>query len=455
MNKRNLAMLSLAALFATAPVVFAQAPAPAQAEIAPVAEPAPSTPAEMPVSAPVATKQELETKPATEVKPTLEVKQEPAKAASGMKISIYGFFQLNGVYETGANGGRIWSIWVPKNAQDGEGRILLNVNQTRIGLNVAGEQKESGPEASGKFEIDFANNNERNNNGVGSLRIRHAFGQAKFNDIGLSILFGQTQDLIAPLTAPTINQGTLQGEGSLGTRRPMIRLAEVVGPVEIAAAVTDNRDATAPVLPAFQGSVKAKIPASWAGAKQNIEFILSGHYASREVAAEDTAGITKKDTSKALPASWSGVASLSLPVINIINLSGEFFLGQNLWSYSSGTIQQTNAVAKDGKGVKSLGGWGAATIKLPADFALAGGYGVEAIDKDREPVAVGTSVAPARIKNSVIFANLKYFIDESMFVGFEYANLSTEYVDNTGVERIAFGGGKLNRFELVFNYAFK
>ncbi|MDR2593343.1 MAG: hypothetical protein LBC87_01045 [Fibromonadaceae bacterium] len=454
MKKYHFTKLSLTVLLATAPVIFAQSPTP-------ISEPPSSAPVEVPVATPPlavvpeAAPIAIVAEPAHITEPVPVAKPEPAKAAGGMKVSLYGFLQLNGVYETGANGGRIWSIWVPKNAQDGEGRILLNVNQTRIGLNLAGEPKESGPEASGKFEVDFANNNDRNNNGVGSLRIRHAFGQVKFNDIGLSLLFGQTQDLIAPLTAPTINQGTLQGEGSLGTRRPMVRLAEVVGPIEIAAAVTDNRDATAPVLPAFQGSVKAKVPAAWAGAKQNIEFILSGHYASREVAAEDTAGITKKDTSKALPASWSGVASLSLPVISIINLSGEFFIGQNLWSYSSGTIQQTNAVAKDGKGVQSLGGWGAVTIKLPADFALAGGYGVEAIDKDREPVAIGTSVIPARIKNSVIFANLKYFIDESIFVGFEYANLATAYVDNTGIERIAFGSGKLNRFELVFNCAFK
>jgi hypothetical protein len=371
----------------------------------------------------------------------------------GTKISLYGFFQLNAVYEDGANGGKNWSTYAPKNAEDGEGRLLLNVNHTRIGINVAGPAKESGAEVSGKFESDFLRTNDRlpnGNQGTGTgagFRIRHAFGQLKFNNIGLSVLLGQTSDLIAPLAAPSLNQGALQGEGSLGTRRPMIRLTETIGPIEIAAAATDNRDATSPLLPAFQGSLKAKLPAVWAGEKQNVEFILSGHYASREVAAENETEAKAKDEDgwKAPPTSWSGVASLSLPVISAINLSGEVFYGQNLSSYNTGSIgQKTNS--KYGTGLQSLGGWGAANIKLPAGFALAGGYGVEALDKDREPAA-------GLIKNAVIFANLKYFVDEAAFIGFEYANLATDHVDNTNGRKT--DNGKLNRFELVFNYAFK
>jgi hypothetical protein len=367
---------------------------------------------------------------------------------AGTKISLYGFLQLNAVYEDGANGGLNWSNFALKNAQDGEGRLLLNVNQTRFGLNLAGQPKESGAEVSGKFETDFLANQSRNANGVGGFRIRHAYGQLKFNDIGLSLLFGQTQDIIAPLVAPSLNQGGLQGQGSLGTRRPMIRLAQLVGPVEITAAATDNRDTTAPVLPAFQGSLKAKVPAAWAGEKQNVEFILSGHYSSLKPASDDSTGKeARKSDNYIEQTSWSGIASLSLPVISVINLSGEIFYGQNLGNYNVGSIGQTGVLSKSETGLQSLGGWGAANIKLPANFALAGGYGVEAIDKDREPIN-------GRIKNAVIFANLKYFVDEAIFIGFEYANLSTDYVDNTGTKRKT-DDGKLNRFELVFNYAFK
>jgi len=449
--------LSIAVLLAASSTVYAQgahAPAaPVHAPAAPAAvvpaaaaapEPAPvAEPAVVPTT-PIAVSTPAIPEPAPAAKPAA-----PTISVAGTKISLYGFLQLNAVYEDGANGGLNWSNYVLKNAQDGEGRLLINVNQTRLGLNLAGPAKETGAEVSGKFESDFVAKQDRFPNGVGGFRIRHAYGQLKFNDIGLSLLFGQTQDIIAPLVAPSLNQGALQGDGSLGTRRPMIRAAQALGPVEIAAAVTDNRDAAAPVLPAFQGSVKAKVPASWAGEKQNVEFILSGHYASLENAADDSTGKeAKKADTYPKQTSWSGIASLSLPVISIVNLSGEFFYGQNLGNYNVGSIGQTGVLSKTGAGLQSTGGWGAANIKLPADFALAGGYGVESINKSREP-------KEGRVKNQVIFTNLRYFVDEAVFVGFEYANLLTRYADNADPDNRQTDKGKLNRYELVLNYSFK
>jgi hypothetical protein len=436
--------LSVAAFLAATSIAFAQdAPTAAPAEEPPAATPVAEVPAAAPPppAAPVVVAQPPAAKP----------EGVAVLSLGGTKISLYGFLQLNGVYESGANGGLIWSNYAPQDAEDGEGRFLINVNQTRIGFNLAGPQKENGAEISGRFESDFVNNANRNNNGNPSFRIRQAFGQLRFNDIGLSLLFGQTSDVIAPLVAPSLNQGALQGQGSLGTRRPMIRLAQVLGPTEISVAATDNRDASSPVLPAFQGSIKAKTVATWAGEKQNVELILSGHYASAEVAAETEAEKDAKDADgwKAPPPSWSGVVSLSLPIINAINLSGEVFYGQNLSSYNVGSIGQAWSAAPDanGKGLQSLGGWGALNIKLPEGFALAGGLGLEALDKDREPVK-------GRNKNTVIFGNLKYNVAETAFIGVEYVNLSTDYVDSSSGERET-GSGKLNRVELVFNYAFK
>ncbi len=151
-------------LFANTMALAQVAPASAEAapEPAPVAEPVVAPPAQVVVTepAPVAAKPEPEAKPV-------------AKAAP-MKISLYGFFQLNTIIEGGANGNRAWSIWLPKKSEDGESRIALNANQTRIGINVSGEPKEGSPEVLGRFEIDFSSDNNRNNNGVGSLRIRQA-----------------------------------------------------------------------------------------------------------------------------------------------------------------------------------------------------------------------------------------------------------------------------------------
>ncbi len=382
----------------------------------------------------------------------------PVVNVGGTKISLYGFLQANAVYEDGNNGGKNWTEIIPSKAEDGEGRFLFNVNQTRIGFNLAGPQKEGAPEISGKFESDFSNNNDRAGNGVGGFRIRQSYGQVKFKDIGFTLLMGQASDLIAPLSAPTLNQGGLKSQGSLGTRRPQLRLTQAIGPVEIAVAATEDKAPASPAFPAFQGSVKGKIPAVWAGEKQNIEIILSGHYAFEELAANDSAGVAAKDEDDwvAPPTSWSGVASLSLPVISIINLSGELFYGQNLKQYNNGSINITSTPAdredgtpREGAGVQSMGGWGAATVKLPLGFSIAGGMGLEAIDENREK-------KKSPNKNTVIFGNLKYNIAETMYIGFEYANLKTDYADEIKdgkAEKV--DSGKLNRFELVLNYAFK
>jgi hypothetical protein len=442
----------------------------------------------------------------------------PVVNVGGTKISLYGFLQLNAVMEDGNNNDQNWTEIVPSRAEDGEGRFMFNVNQTRIGFNLAGPSKEGGAEVSGKFEADFGNSQDRNNNGVGGFRIRQSYGQVKFNNIGLTLLMGQTSDLIAPLSAPTLNQGGLKSQGSLGTRRPMIRLSEAIGPVEVAVAATDDRGAGMPVMPGFQGSIKAKVPASWAGEKQNVELILSGHYATEERAAnydttyykddpDKTTKISKYDPSLKMskdsshwvapPTSWSGVVSLSLPVISMLSLSGEMFYGQNLKNYNNGSINKNGenitykkVIVQDGGGTKeieviderlglqSMGGWGAVNIKLPAGFAIAGGIGVEAMDDDRSLSSTEKKdgkvkdnagnvndkwVADTKnpIKNMVIFGNLKYNFSETMFIGFEYANLTTEYADtkvnkdNKDGKPLKVDSGNMNRFELVLNYAFK
>jgi hypothetical protein len=452
--------LSVAAFLAATSIAFAQdAPTAAPAEEPPAATPVAEVPAAAPPpppppAAPIVVAQPPPVavqEPSPALAPAAKPAGIPVLNIGGTKISLYGFLQLNAIYDDGENGGKNWSNFALENAEDGEGRFLFNVNQTRIGFNLAGPQKESGAEITGRFESDFARSTDRNAHG--NFRIRQAFGQVKFNDIGLSLLLGQTSDVIAPLTAPSLNQGALQGQGSLGTRRPMIRLVQVLGPTEITVAATDNREDSlvSPVFPGFQGSLKAKVPASWAGEKQNVELILSGHYASAEAAAKNKTEVDDKkdDDWEAPPSSWSGVVSLSLPIIDVINLSGEVFYGQNLSQYNVGSIGQVWKAVPDvaGKGLQSIGGWGALNIKLPADFALTGGLGIEALDEDREPLK-------GRNKNTVIFGNLKYNVAETAFIGVEYANVSTDYVDNTGAERET-GSGTINRVELVFNYAFK
>ncbi|GHV13502.1 hypothetical protein AGMMS49938_08160 [Fibrobacterales bacterium] len=360
----------------------------------------------------------------------------PVVNAGGTKISLYGFLQLNAAYEDGNNGGKVFSYTAPSKSEDGNGRFLMNVNQTRIGFNLAGPQKDGEPEVSGKFESDFANSNDRNNNGVGGFRIRQSYGQVKFKEIGLTLLMGQAADLISPLSPSTINQGSANYAGNLGTRRPQIRLTESLGAVELAVAALDDRGAAIPTAPAVQGRAGVKVPASWAGEKQNLAVGISGHFAK-----EKNADTLSNQPYEKKPKSWSVNADLSLPITGAINLAGEFFYGQDLKNYSNGSIGLTPA-GEDG--IKSLGGWGALGFKLPANISLYGGAALEAIDSDSE-------VEGKPSQNLAVFANLGYNFTSSAKIALEYFRIATDYADKGGKK---VDSGTLNRVEAALTYSF-
>jgi len=491
MNKSHLTKLSLAALLATAPAVFAQVHAPAQAhvpaqvEAAPVAEPVPAPVVAEPVPPPPPPVVVPAAAPVAE-KPAPEVKPEPAKVASGTKISLYGFAQLNAIWEDGVKSvnANNWNLFAPSDNRDGGNRTLLNVNHTRFGINFSDIPTESGTELSGKIEADFNNNANRNANGAtanttavsgatatstanpddntvktdiktttvtvpgaSAFRIRHAYGQVKFNDLGLTILFGQTSNVFSPRDPSILSEGSMNYSGNIGTSRvPQIRLTQLLGPAELAVAAVDDRGASAPVAPAFQGRIGFKTSADWADKKQNLELGVSGHFANEKNTDIDS------NKTPSVPKSWSVNADLNIPIIDILGLSGEAFYGQNLGNYGNGSLALTSSSnTKDTVGIKSFGFWANLGLKLPANLTLGGGFGMESIKNDDE------LNAKTRSSNTGIFGNLRYNFIPSAFVGIEYWHISTSYTDSKDKDGnlVKNKDGSINRVELAFNYAFK
>jgi len=285
--------------------------------------------------------------------------------------------------------------------------------------------------------------------GASAFRIRHAYGQVKFNDLGLTLLFGQTANVFSPRDPSILSEGTMNYSGNIGSSRvPQIRLTQALGPAEVAVAAVDDRGASAPVAPAFQGRVGLKVPAGWADAKQSLEFGVSGHFANEKNTDTDT----KNKSSDKVPKSWSVNADLSLPIIDILGLSGEFFYGQNLKNYANGSLglgasDLDPKKIKEGDGVKSIGGWANIGVKLPASLTLNGGFGLESIKNDDDLLAKKIN------SNTGIFGNLRYNFIPSAFVGVEYWHISTDYADDAKGEKTP--SGAINRIELAFNYAFK
>jgi predicted porin len=326
-------------------------------------------------------------------------------------------------------------------------------------LNLTGPSKEGEPELNGRFEADFAGNAGYNNfsgtSGSNSgFRIRQSYGAVKYKDLGLTLLFGQTDDLFSPIDPPSINPSSLNGSGNIGNRRPQIRVTQALGPVELAVAATHDRmidDAKAPSTPGVQGRLGTKIPATWAGEKANLALGIAGHYAKNEAANAD-------DDNRAVrpPESYSFNVDLSLPLMDILTLTGEFFTGQNLRRYGDGSLglspiqpdpeKGVIGDTKDSNSVQSIGWWGALALKLPANFSAATGVGMESLDKESEQYGKVKS-------NMFIFANVAYNFTSAAKLTFEYLNLAADYADTKDDKKV--DSGSLNRFELNFRYDFK
>jgi len=464
----ELAKLSIAALLIGTSITTAQeAPAPVVAP-APAAEPVPVVePVAAPVAAPVVAQPVVEPAPAP-AKPVEAL----STTVAGTKISLYGRLELNSAFETDRTDG-LWSWRAPAYGDakgKAESRTSLSVARTRFGFNLEGPSKEDEPTLKGKFEADFAGaggdgskGEFANFNGSSGFRIRQSWGSVNFKGIGLTLLFGQTDDVVNPLDPPAVNPSSFNGSGNLGNRRPQIRITEAVGPVEIAVAATHDRiyDYTArideydtagvsvsaannaPAMPAFQGRLGLKLPATWAGEKANLAFGIGGLYGTNEAASN-----TDKSYEAPEPAYMFGL-DLSLPVINILTLTGEFFSGQNLSRYGDGSLKQSRAYNKDG-GIQSIGWWGALAAKLPANLSAGFGLGAESLDDK--------SKRANQIENNMfIFGNLAYNFTSAAKLTFEYVNFSTDYsvVDSKDASKLDSESGSLNRFELNFRYDFK
>jgi len=486
----ELAKLSIAALLIGNSIALAQeAPA---AEPAPVAEPVVA-----PVEAPVIAQPVAEPAPAKPVEAL-------STTVAGTKISLYGRLELNAAYDSDVAGG-LWSWSAPKAAKgDADGRTTLSAARTRIGFNLEGPSKEGEPTLKGKFEADFAANDGYGyfNGPSGAFRLRQSWGSLNFKDLGLTLLFGQTDDVVTPLDPPSINASSLNGSGNLGNRRPQIRLTEALGPVEVALAITHDRiydhtaqesdTAGAPgravtassnptVMPAFQGRVGVKLPASWAGEKANLAVGVSGLYGSNETASDDT-------TKYAAPEpSYMFGADLSLPIIDILTLTGEFFTGQNLSRYGDGSLKLSRAygkLVKDGKdlgGIQSTGWWTGLSAKLPANLSAGFGIGAESLADDSKDTKLPGTCPTVNGKrddclggiesNMFTFANVAYNFTSAAKVTFEWLMFSTSYskgeydandnlvmADNGKNGQPKYDGTydrSLNRFEVNFRYDFK
>jgi len=297
-------------------------------------------------------------------------------------INPYGFIRFNGVW----------------NDFEKADRFDFSASQSTFGISARDSAPESWLILTGKLEGDFVDDYHP--------VLNHGFINFSFPNAGLNILVGKTWSLFVPYDPPTVNYNNLVGAGNLAKERPQIRITQKFGSIEIAAAARKDSD-----YPAVEGRISTAT---------QIKIGTSAFYASE----------------KTEPASWGIAADMFAP-IGIVNISGEFFMGENLSNYGGISEPYYRNVKF---GVKSIGGWGALGFRASDNLSFNAGAGAEKIaEKAYWPLIVPWF-------NAAIFANINYKLTKAATLALEYYRQDTEYMDNTK--------DGYNRIETAITYEF-
>jgi len=361
---------------------------------------------------------------------------------SRLALELYGFVKLDAAYDQarmqiGNYAGYVHSEDTNKN----DNQFSMTARQTRLGLNITGPDGGS-VKTSGKVEIDFYGGSGENKP---NPMMRHAYLKLDWPDHDVSILAGQTSDVISPIVMPTVNYWVGWWVGDLGYRRPQIRVTkgfDVAQDTELEFALAATRTITnrrGPFtrsggdtgedagFPTVQGRAGLTFP--FVGDKP-AKIGISGHWGEEEYDRDASDNNRNYVT-------WSGNLDLVLPITDWLALKGTAFTGENLDSYLGGIAQGRNPVT--GKEISSHGGWVAACLGPWGKWRF--NVGASADNVDNEDVEVG-----ARTSNRSIFGNTHYAITRNASVALEVSNWRTGYKGQRNADSM--------RAQLAFIYNF-
>lgn len=375
------------------------------------------------------------------------------------RLKFYGFLRLDFQYDDSrANNAQTigWILSEDPTAPSGganpvgaNGRNNENFNMhprlTRFGVDLDGGvvQSLAGAKLTGKVEVDFFNSGlAGQSESREALRMRHAWLKLTWGD--LSLLAGQTNDLISPLF-PVVNADLVMwGAGNLGDRRPQMRIdwAKPMGEskllLQAMAGLTgadDNqnldgngslfRDGDTSGRPTLQARAAFAFP--MAGGKAEVG--VWGHQAWEQTDTPIGTSATTDFESDA----WGFDASLPL-YQDRVALKGEAWQGRNLDDVRGGIFQGINTTT--GEEIDSTGGFVELGVKTTEHNTLYAGYSND--NPDAGDVANG-----GRANNRIAYLASRWNYKPISF-GLEYLYWTTKYVgfdegtDNRIVAFIAY-----------------
>ena len=373
-----------------------------------------------------------ETFNAARVKMLDDASARPARAKgfnmwSTLDVQLYGKIKMDASYDSGrANTGN-FARWVDSgDLYRGDGQFNATANETRLGLKFTGPSTED-LKTSGLVEIDFYGNGTETSP---EPRMRHAYMNLEWPKQRLSVLAGQTWDVISPLNPGTLNYTVQWWGGNIGVRRPQVRVTKGIllnddTELTVQGALLRQPGHTSGFDPGDTGEdagfpsaqARAAVTFPLFGGKKST-FGVSGHFGQEEYDI-DAFGDNVKVYS------WSGNIDAKIPINAWMTLLAETFTGQNLDAYAGSIGQGINVIGNDVSELKSSGGWFAVSLGPWEKWCFN-------IGANGEIITSGVTVDGTRTSNAAVFGNVIYQFNDHASVGFELSNWHTEYENMTG-----------------------
>ncbi len=352
-------------------------------------------------------------------------------ARSSLDLSFYGYVKLDVSYDDSRFSLGNFARWAEtESVLPDDSHFNLTANQTRFGVDLTGPVSEDF-QAVGKMEMDLYGAGTGENKPEPMLR--HGYVQLDWPRMKLSLLAGQTWDIMSPLNPNTVNYSVAWWQGNIGYRRPQVRLTQrlaLADQVElkldggVSRTITGRKayfigagdpdtgaDAASPTFAARAGLSFPIAP------KQIVTVGVSGHHGREDTHLPGLAGHDSNET-------WSLNADLRLPLTPTLLLQAEAFMGRNLDSFLGGIGQGVNLAL--GREIDVVGGWAALTANPSAQWQFNFGASVDDPDDDDLSGSTDPNRDP-RAKNTLIFGNALYSLNAQVQLALELAWLRTTY----------------------------
>jgi len=331
--------------------------------------------------------------------------------AEKTSVKPYGFVKLDALYETGRASHGNFAMWAA-NPGANDGLFYVSAKETRLGLNISGLSFGKF-KVSGKLEVDFNSSGVDENKAYNYMR--HAY--LEISNGSLSIIAGQTWDIISPLNPVTFNYSVLWGAGNIGYRRPQLSIRQDLkagknmftlqaGIFRTIAVDFDNdgtEDGLAAGFPTLQGRLAGKFNL---GGTASLQLGLSGSYGKSSGLIDYTSDSVNVD-----------FLMVFSPKFKIL---AEFFTGKNLGTFLGGIVQTVNTTKA--MEIKAKGFYINAVANPTIKIQLSVGYGMD--DPDDATLSGGN-----RSKNTTFFGNVQHSFSPSLKVGLEVSNWVTDYLN--------------------------